>query len=58
MIYQKSAIYQNFLSHNNVTVGELTSEQLVALGPLLCGSTSDDLELVLPEQIRLEDTLN
>merc|ERR1719320_651997 len=48
---QKSAIYQNFLSHNNVTVGELTSEQLVALGPLLCGSTSDDLELVLPEQI-------
>merc|ERR1719457_57369 len=48
---QKSAIYQNFLSHNNVTVGELTSEQLVALGPLLCGSTSNDLELVLPEQI-------
>merc|ERR1719419_739619 len=48
---QKSALYQNFLSHNNVTVGELTSEQLVALGPLLCGSTSDDLELVLPEQI-------
>merc|ERR1719457_191519 len=48
---QKSAIYQNILSHNNVTVGELTSEQLVALGPLLCGSTSDDLELVLSEQI-------
>merc|ERR1719457_177130 len=48
---QKSAIYQNFLSHNNVTVNELTSEQLVALGPLLCGSTSNDLELVLPEQI-------
>merc|ERR1719422_855016 len=48
---QKSALYQNFLSHNNITVGELTSEQLVALGPLLCGSTSNDLELVLPEQI-------
>merc|ERR1719419_2229683 len=48
---QKSALYQNFLSHNNVTVSELTSEQLVALGPLLCGSTSNDLELVLPEQI-------